>query len=275
MVTFKGNLPGIINTRLAKLLLAAACALSSAVAVLAPAWAAPPVRIAVVAGSGSGIEQEIVDRVTNSITALSDVEVSQVNPDWYVICNIHENLDQVSGAIRYNGSIIFKTAGGQVLNTVAVQKYNQDFSLSGGAPLNKKLVDNAARDVINSSANRIVGPIQQAVIVEMQTRDRIIQAEDLAEQDKYADAIDLLQPITPETTHFKDVRDLIDQFQMELDALNRVNGAQEKAAKGRYSEAIAILKDVNIKSKRYKLSRQRIAAYRAALAKLSPKHKAK
>lgn len=62
---------------------------------------------------------------------------------------------------------------------------------------------------------------------------------------------------------------------MELDALNRVNGAQEKAAKGRYSEAIAILKDVNIKSKRYKLSRQRIAAYRAALAKLSPKHKAK
>jgi predicted Zn-dependent protease len=109
----------------------------------------------------------------------------------------------------------------------------------------------------------------------MQTRDRIIQAEDLAEQDKYADAIDLLQPITPETTHFKDVRDLIDQFQMELDALNRVNAAQEKAAKGRYSEAIAILKDVNIKSKRYKLSRQRIASYRAALAKLSPKHKAK
>lgn len=240
-----------------------------------PVWAAPPVRIAVVAGSGSGIEQEIVDRVTNSLGEISDVVVSTVNPDWYVVCNIHESLDQNSGSIRYNGSIIVKTAGGQVLNTVAVQKYNQDFSLSGGAPLNKKLVDNAARDVINSSASRVVGPIQQAVIVEMQTRDHIIQAEELADQDKYPDAIDLLQPITPDTTHFKDVRNLIDEYQMELDAMNRVEAAQEKASKGRYGEAITIVKEVNPKSKRFKLSRQRMAAYRAALAKIAAKHKAK
>lgn len=265
-------MPGLFKRKaLVQLVLAASVTLAFATAALA----APPVRIAVVAGSGSGIEQEIVDRVTNSLLNLSDVVVSTVNPDWYVVCNINENLDQGSGSIRYNGSIIVKTAGGQVLNTVAVQKYNQDFSLSGGAQLNKKLVDNAARDVINSSANRVVGPIQQAVIVEMQTRDRIIQAQELADQDKYADAIDLLQPITPDTTHFKDVRDLIDEFQMELDALNRVNAAQGKAAKGRYGEAIAILKDVSSKSKRYKRSRELTASYRAALARLSHKGKAK
>ena len=118
------------------------------------ALAAPPVRIAVVCGGGSGIEQEIVDRISNNLSSNSDIVLSTVNPDWYVTCNINENIDQASGAVRYNGSVIVKTAGGHVISTKAVQKYNQDFSLSPGAPLNKKLVDNAAREVISSAADR-------------------------------------------------------------------------------------------------------------------------
>lgn len=231
------------------------------------ALAAPPVRIAVVCGGGSGIEQEIVDRISNQLANLSDVVLSPTNPDWYVVCNITENLDQGSGSIRYNGSVIVKTVGGQILNTVAVQKYNQDYSLSGGAPLNKKLVDNAARDVINSAANRVIPPIQQAVMVEMETRDRIIKAQTLADSDQYDEALSLLRPITPDTPHFKDVRDLIDELEMEQDAFERVKSAQAKASQGKYSEAIAILKDVNKRSKRYKLAIGKIASYRAILAK--------
>ena len=256
---------------LAKLLLTAATVLVTSAYTITSAWAAPPVRIAVVSASGSGIEQEIVDRVTNSLSSLSDVVVSTVNPDWYIVCNITEQLDPGSGSIRYNGSVITKTAGGQVLNTVAVQKYNQDFSVGGAAQLNKKLVDNAARDVINSASQRVVGPIQNAVIVEMETRERIIKAQNLADSDQYDEGIGLLRPITPDTPHFKDVRDLIDEFEMELDALERLKAAAGKASKGRYSEAIAILKDVSSKSKRSKLAKQKIATYRALMARPAKK----
>ncbi len=231
------------------------------------ALAAPPVRIAVVCGGGSGIEQEIVDRISNNLSNNSDVVLSTVNPDWYVTCNIHENIDQASGAVRYNGSVIVKTSTGHVISTKAVQKYNQDFSLTPGAPLNKKLVDNAARDVISSTADRVVPDLQQAVMVEIETRDRIIKAEEMAEGNHYTDAIQLLTPITPDTPHFKDVRDLIDEFAMEQDALDRINSATAKAAKGHYNEAITTLRDVNKKSKRYHAAQGKIASYRAALAK--------
>lgn len=230
------------------------------------ALAAPPVRIAVVAGSGSGIEQEIADRISNQLSSMGDVALSTVNPDWYVVCNINESLDQGSGSIRYNGSVIVKTASGQVLHTAAVQKYNQDFSVSGGAQLNKKLVDNAARDVINSASSRVIGPIQQAVMVEMETRDRIIKAQTLGDGDQYEEAISLLRPITPDTPHFKDVRDLIDEMEMEQDALERMKASQAKASSGRYSEAIGIAKDVSKKSKRYRQAQGKIASWRAALA---------
>ena len=81
------------------------------------------------------------------------------------------------------------------------------------------------------------------------------------------EAIALLRPITPDTPHFKDVRDLIDEFEMELDALERLKASAAKASKGRYSEAIAILKDVSSKSKRSKLAKQKIASYRALMAR--------
>lgn len=230
-------------------------------------FAAPPVRIAVVSGNANGIEQEIVDRIVGQISNMSDVVVSTVNPDWYVLCNINENLDQVSGSIRYNGSIIFKTAGGQVLNTVAVQKYNQDFSVSGGAQLNKRLVDNAAREVVNSASSRIIQPIQTAVIIEMETRDRIIKAQTLGDQDKYEDALSLLRPITPDTPHFKDVRDLIDEMEMEEDAMERLNSAESKAKAGRLGEAIATAKGIPSKSKRYRQARAKIGSWNAILAR--------
>lgn len=250
-----------------RLILLAATLVTTFTYTITSAFAAPPVRIAVVSASGSGIEQEIVDRVTNSLSNTSDVVVSTVNPDWYIVCNITEQLDPNSGSIRYNGSVITKTAGGQVLNTVAVQKYNQDFSVRGSSQLNKKLVDNAARDVINSASNRVVAPIQNAVMVEMETRDRIIRAQNMADSDQYDDAIGLLRPITPDTTHFKDVRALIAEFEMEKDALERINGATARAAKGRYGEAIGLLKDVSSKSKRSKVARQKSAQYRAMLAR--------
>src|SRR5580693_3166201 len=104
-------------------LMLGACLCTTVIAALA----APPVRIAVVCGGGSGIEQEIVDRISNNLSSINDVVLSTVNPDWYVVCNINENIDQASGAVRYNGSVIVKTAGGHVISTKAVQKYNQDF----------------------------------------------------------------------------------------------------------------------------------------------------
>jgi hypothetical protein len=113
----------------------------------------------------------------------------------------------------------------------------------------------------------VVPDLQQAIMVEMETRDRIIHAEEAASGDHYNDAIGLLTPITPDTPHFKDVRDLIDEFAMEQDALERINMAKAKAGKGHYSEAITTLRDVNKKSKRYRTAQGNIASYRAAMAR--------
>jgi predicted Zn-dependent protease len=105
----------------------------------------------------------------------------------------------------------------------------------------------------------------------METRERIIKGQNLADSDQYEEAIALLRPITPDTPHFKDVRDLIDEFEMELDARERLKASAGKASKSRYSEAIAILKDVSSKSKRSKLAKQKIASYRALMARPTKK----
>ncbi len=214
---------------LVKMLLLTAALIGSCASSITSVWAAPPVRIAVVSASGSGIEQEVVDRISNSLNNIGDVAVSTVNPDWYIVCNITEQLDPNSGSIRYNGSVITKTAGGQILNTVAVQKYNQDFSVGGPAQLNKKLVDNAARDVINSASQRVVGPLQNAIMIEMQTRERIIRAQTLADGGQFDEAIGLLRPITPDTPHFKDVRRLIDEFEARAARAARTGRPKAKA----------------------------------------------
>lgn len=226
----------------------------------------PAVRIAVVPGSGSGIEQEIVDRISRQLEVTPDVVLSPVNPDWFVVCNIHESIDQVSGAVRYNGNVIVKTKDDHVIHTAAVQKYNQDFSLQPGAPLNKKLVDNAAREVIASASDRVIAPIQQAVVIEMAAREAIIRAEILADDDNYDEAMAVLRPVTPDTPNFKAVRDLIDEFEMEKESLALMKASEIKAKRGAYTEAIVLLERVvKNKSKRAELAKTKIASYKAAM----------
>jgi hypothetical protein len=171
----------------------------------------------VVPGGGSGQEQEVCDRINGQLQSNQDVALSTVNPDWYVVCNIKEMLDQNSGQIRYNGTVTTKTTTGHIINTVSLQKYNQDFSLTPGAQLNKKLVDNAVQDVIGGLADRAVGPIQQAVEVEMETRERMIKATRLGAERKFDEAIALLRPISPETPHFSAVQALKRKLEIQRD----------------------------------------------------------
>jgi hypothetical protein len=234
-----------------------------------PASAAQPVRIAVVCGGGSGIEQDVVDRISGQLAGMEDVALSAVNPDWYVVCNVQEKTDQMSGQIRYNGNVIIKTTDGQILGTYAVQKYNQDFSLTPGASMNKALVDSAARDVIGELANRALSPIQQAVLIEIETRCRVARANELAARDNYDDAIALLEPITPDTPHFKQVQKLLEQFRIEKQAITLVGEGDAKKRASCYAEAISRYRRVSPLSKRDKLAKQRIAECTQAL-----KHKA-
>ncbi|HEY9677020.1 MAG TPA: hypothetical protein V6C76_03385 [Drouetiella sp.] len=193
---------------------------------------APPVRIAVVPGGGSGQEQEVVDRINGQLQGNPDVALSTMNPDWYVVCSIKEMLDQNSGQVRYNGTVITKTTKGQVINTVSMQKYNQDFSLSPGAQLNKKLVDNAVQDVISGLTERAIGPIHQAVEVEMETRERMIKATRLGNEKKYEEAISLLRPITPETPHFDAVQALKHKLEAQRDAAMHPGAAPPRRKAG-------------------------------------------
>ncbi|MBX3153744.1 hypothetical protein KF728_26565 [Candidatus Obscuribacterales bacterium] len=228
--------------------------------------AAPPVRIAVVTGGGSGIEQEIVDKITNEIQNDPNVAVSTVNPDWYVVCNIKEMMDQMSGQIRYNGNVIIKTTKGKILDTVAVQKYNQDFSLTPGTPLNKALVDRAAREATQAAANRTIPAIQRAVQVEMETREQIIKAQIMAEQEEYDGAINALRLVTPDSPHFENARDLMAEFSMEKDALENLKKGQSLGAAHKYGPAIAALNAVPAKSK-YKGKAKALAASYGGSAK--------
>jgi hypothetical protein len=228
--------------------------------------AAPPVRIAVVPGGGSGQEQTAADQIAAGLDGNPNVVLSTVNPDWYVVCNIVEQTDIVSGNVKVNGSVLIKTTDGQVVNTVSVQTNKQDFSLQPGAPLNKAMVDSAVREVAAGMAQRAINPIQDAVTIEINTRDRIIGAETLADKDQYDEAISALLPISPDTPHFKAVRALIDDFQMEKDAFQFVKEAEALAKRHSYSQAIKLLSAVNPKSKRFALARQRMTSYRAAMA---------
>ncbi|MBI4534190.1 MAG: hypothetical protein HY711_09635 [Candidatus Melainabacteria bacterium] len=232
-------------------------------------YAAPPVRIAVIPAGGSGMEQSAVDKITYGLAGLDDVTLSTVNPDWYVLCNIVEQSDTVSSTVKINGTVTIKTVDGHVINTVAVQTNKSDFTLTPGAPLNKALVDSAVREVIAGMAERAIGPIQQAVKIEIATRDRIISAQSLADKDKYDEAIAILLPISPDTPHFRAVRALIAEFQMEKKAFELLQQAQAASASGRYTQAIQILKEVDPKSKRHKLAQERIAYCRAQLARLA------
>ncbi|MBC7996432.1 MAG: hypothetical protein IAF58_00705 [Leptolyngbya sp.] len=245
-----------------KLLLLASLAVGW-MSIIAPADAGvPPVRISVVPGGESGIEQEACDRLANGLSNSQDVAISTVNPDWNVVCTITEKTDQVSGQIRYNGTIVVKTRDGQVITKASVQKYNQDFSTTG-AQLNKRLIDNAARDVIQMVSDRSLQPIQQAVEIEMETRKKIVDAEILAEDDKYDAATAILRPVGPESPRFRAVRDLMDEYAMEKEAIALIGRARGKAKAGAYAQAIVTLRQVDRKSKRFKTAQGLIGQYRA------------
>ncbi len=232
---------------------------------LLPAGAAPPVRIAVVPGGGSGQEQTAADQIAAGLDGNPNIVLSTVNPDWYVVCNIVEQPDIVAGNVKVNGTVLIKTTDGQVVNTVSVQTNKQDFSLQPGAPLNKVLVDSAVREVAAGMAQRALTPIQNAVDVEIRTRDLIISAEGLGDKDSYDEAIATLLPISPDTPHFRAVRALIDELHMEKEAMQLVQQAEVASKKGNYLQAIKLLGGVYPKSKRYALAKERIAEYRAAL----------
>ena len=228
-------------------------------------------RIAIVPGGASGMEQEVVDRISDQLQGNGNIVVSTVNPDWYVVCNITDRPDLVGQTVRVNGTVTTKTTDGHVLNTISAQTNKQDFNLNPGtpAPLNKALVDSAVREVIQGLSQRAIGPIQDAVEVEIQTRDKIVKAQTLGDSDKYDEALSLLMTISPDTPHFKGARALIAEFQMELEAIDLIKEAQADARKGATRQAISLLKAVNLRSKRYGIARGLLASLtRPRLAKV-------
>lgn len=263
-IAYPATLSATLATALA-IILSLFCQLS--------ANAAPPVRIAVVSGGGSGIEQSAVDRIGSDLSQIPNVVISTLNPDWYVVCNVVDSNDVASGSVKVNGTVTIKTVDGQVIHTASLQTNKQDFSLQPGAPVNKALVTQATRELLGGMAQRIRQPLQEAVAIEIETRDKIIDAQVNADQDQYDQAIAILMPISPDTPHFKGVRELISQFQIEKQCLETVNKAKEEAKKGQYSQAIATLKDVDKRSKRFKEAQNLIASYKAQLAKIAARRK--
>ncbi len=251
---------------------------------LPSAQAASPVRLAITAASGSGLEQEVVDYISNQFSGDPDVVVSTVNPDWYVLCNIDDNQNRFTGQIHSNGTVTVKTADGQIIGTFAAQKYNQDFSSDlgkpnnwQGAPLNKQLVQSATREVVTDLGTRATAKIKEAVQIELQARDSISQAESLADAERYSESIDILKKIGPDTVHYKDVQKLIVKLQMEKHALELVNNAEVKGKKGQYSEGIVLLKEVDPQTRYHKIALQLIARYKhnLELARLRTKNSAR
>ncbi|MBY0356625.1 MAG: hypothetical protein K2W82_01380 [Candidatus Obscuribacterales bacterium] len=209
------------------------------------AIAAPPVRVAVVPGNGSGMEQEVVDRITSDLQGNPNVSLSTVNPDWFVQCNIVDRTDTAGGSVRVNGTVVIKTLNGHVLNTVSMQTNKQDFSLQPGTPVNKRLFDNAAREVVQGIVDRARQPLATAVDLEMTTRDQLIKAQSLADQDKYDEAIQTLTTVSQDSPHFQDARKLIAIYLLEKEACEAMTEAKALAQKGKYSQAIEAINHYN------------------------------
>jgi hypothetical protein len=230
----------------------------------------PPVRIAVVPGGGSGMEQEVVDRITADLQTNPHVKVSTVNPDWFVQCNIFDRTDTAAASVRTNGTVVIKTVDNHILNTVSVQTNKQDFSLTPGMPVNKALFDKSVREVIQSLVDRARQPLVDAIDVEMETREKLMKAQALADEDRYGEGIQILMSVSQDSPHFSGARKLMGEFQMEQDAMDLVRDAQVLGKQGQYSKAIALLKGVNPRSKRAGLARALSARYRALAAGRRP-----
>ena len=226
----------------------------------------PPVRIAVVAGGGSGMEQDVVDRITSELQNNPACTVSTVNPDWYVQCNIMDKTDTVGGSVRVNGTVVVKSSNGHVLNTVSIQTNKQDFSLTPGMPVNKALQDRGAREVIGSLVDRARQPLADAIALEMEVRQKLLTAQNLGDEDRFDEALEILSAIPADSPHFAGARKLITKFNMEKDAMELVQQAKDLAKQGQYTKAIQALKAVDLKSKRFPVAKALAAKYRAAMA---------
>lgn len=209
------------------------------------AIAAPPIRVAVVPGSGSGMEQEVVDRITADLQSNPNVSLSTVNPDWFVQCNIIDRTDTAGGSVRVNGTVVIKTLNGHVLNTVSMQTNKQDFSLQPGTPVNKRLFDNAAREVVQGVVDRARQPLAAAIDLEITTRDQLMKAQSLADQDQYDEAMQTLAGVSQDSPHFQDARKLIGIYALEKEAVENMGQAKALAQKGKYSQAIEAINRYN------------------------------
>ncbi len=231
---------------------------------------APPVRIAVIPGGGSGMEQDVVDRISSELQSNPHVKISTVNPDWYVECSIFDRTDTGGGSVRVNGTVTIKTLDKHVLNTVSVQTNKQDFSLTPGMPVNKALQDRGAREVIASLVDRARQPLSDAIDIEMETRSKLMQAQMLGDDDKFNDGLQILMTVTQDSPHFEGARKLMSEFQMEQDAMDAVKEAESMAKQGKYRQALEVLKGVSPRSKRAGLAKALSAKYRAAMASRRP-----
>lgn len=181
--------------------------------------AARPVRIAIVAATGSGSEQQVVDALSSQLQDNQYIVLSTVNPDWYVSCRIDDHTDVVALTVRVNGTVTIKTVrDGDVLNTISAQANKQDYNTGGPTPLNKTLVTSAMREVVQDLTQRSVQPIEQAVVTEIDTREKIETAKSLAQEGKYDQALEIVKSITRDSPHFWPAHTLADQIQMKKNA---------------------------------------------------------
>lgn len=169
----------------------------------------PTVRIAVVPGGGSGMEQEVVDGINGRLSGDPNVALSTVNPDWYVICNILDKTDFQQMAVRVNGTVTIKTTDGHVVDTVSTMVNKQDFAVSPGQGLNRVLIDRAIREVISALVDRATPKIMMAVQIEMATRQKVVDAYKMADSGRIAEAIAILNEITPDSPQYRRARRVI------------------------------------------------------------------
>lgn len=224
-----------------------------------------PVRLAITAATGSGIEQQVVDAISGQLQDNGNIVISTVNPDWNIVCRISDNTDISSMTVRVNGTVTITTArDGQVINTISAQANKQDFSVSGPQPLNKALVTTAMREVIQELSQRSISPIEQAVVTELDAREKLNTAKALVDQDKFDDALETVMMITRDSPRFWPAHALADQIEMEKNAFNLVNQAKALAKRGQYRQAIADLRQVSPKSKRYRTAQGLIATFSQA-----------
>lgn len=180
------------------------------------------IRISIATDTDNGMEQQIVDYISDQLSGNTNVVLSTLNPDWYITCHIDQQLDRMTGQIRYNASVKIKTNDGQLIGAASAQKYNQDFApqsykpLNFGTPLNKKLVTDAAQDTVRDVGNRAINQLNQAIPIELKARKQLAEAQALIDNKKYPQAIEILRKVDLNSAHYKDAQKKILQLENKI-----------------------------------------------------------